>query len=159
MIINILVVCLFQLVYGIPRIVDQGVRDQLIRHCFDIRYTFNDIIAFLLCKHGIAVSLPQLKHSLRRTGLLKKKNNNAKPVIEIVQRTMSLHRQRFFILGYRAMWTLLNGVCKIRATQASVRNILKVISPNLVFERYRYRLHRRIYYNEMTELFHSNRWI
>ena len=80
-----------------------------------IGYTFNEIIAFLLCKHGIAVSLPQLKRILRRTGLLK--NNNAKPVIEIVQRTVSLHRQRFFVLGYRAMWTLLNGVCKIRATQ------------------------------------------
>ena len=144
MIIITLVVCLFQFVYGIPRVVDQGERDQLIRHYFDIGYTFNGIIAFLLCKHGITVSLPQLKHILRRAGLLK--NNNAKPVIEIVQRTVSLHRQRFFILGYRAMWTLLNGVCKIRATQESVRNIVKVISPNLV-ERYRHRLHRRIYYN------------
>ena len=144
MIIISLVVCLFQFVYGIPRVVDQGERDQLIRHYFDIGYTFNEIIAFLLCKHWIAVSLPQLKRILRRAGLLK--NNNAKPVVEIVQRTVSLHRQRFFILGYRAMWTLINGVCKIRATQESVRNILKVISPNLV-ERYRHRLHRRIYYN------------
>ena len=145
MTIIILAVCLFRFVYSIPREVDQGERNQLIRHYFDIGYTFNEIISFLLCKYGKAVSLPQLKRILRRTGLLK--NNNAKPVIEIVQRTVSLHRQRFFILGYRAMWTLLNGVCKIRATQESVRNILKVISPNLVVERSRYRLHRRIYHN------------
>ena len=76
MIIIILVVCLFQFVYGIPRIVDQGVRDQLIRHCFDIGYSFNEIIAYLLCKHRIAVSLPQLKHILRRMGLLKKKQQH-----------------------------------------------------------------------------------
>ena len=94
MAIIILVVCLFQFVYGIPRVMDQGERYQLIRHYFDIGYTLNEIIAFLLCKHGIAVSLPQLKRILRRTGLLK--NNNTKPVIEIVQRTVSLHQQRFF---------------------------------------------------------------
>ena len=145
MITTILVLCLFQFVYGIP-IVEQGVRDQLIRHYFNIGYTYNEIIGFLLCIHGIAVSLPHLKRILRRMGL--RKNNNAKPLIEIVQRIMSLHRQGFFNLGYRAMWTLLNGVCKIRATQASVRNILKVISPDLVVERSRHRLHRRIYYNK-----------
>ena len=68
MIIIILVVCLFQFVYGIHRVVDQGLRDQLIRHYLNIGYTFNEIIAFLLCKYGIAVSLPQLKRILRRTG-------------------------------------------------------------------------------------------
>ena len=79
MTIIILVVCLFQFVHGIPRVVDQGERDQLIRHYFDIGYTFNQIIAFLLCKHWIDVSLPQLKRILRRTGLLK--YNKAKPLI------------------------------------------------------------------------------
>ena len=56
-----IIIILVQFVYGIPRKVDQGVRDQLIRHCFHIGYAFNEIIALLLCKHGIAVGLPQLK--------------------------------------------------------------------------------------------------
>ena len=92
---------------------DQGERDQLIRHSFDIGYAFNEIIVFLLCKHGKAVSLPQLKRILRRTGLLK--NNNAKPVIEIVQRTVSLHRQRIQSHVDTVKWCMQNqgnsGVC------------------------------------------------
>ena len=73
----ILELCLFQFVYGIPRVVDQGVRPQLIRHYCNIGYKYSESIIFLLCIHRIAVSLPQLKRILRRMGLRKKKRQTS----------------------------------------------------------------------------------
>ena len=114
-----------------------------------MEYTYNEIIGFLFCVHGIIMimlSLRTLKRTLRRMGL--KKNGTEAPISVIVQTVVNLQQQGYINLGYRAMWKLLNVVCGIRATQNTVMRVLKAVTPNNVADRSRHRLQRRIYYNK-----------
>ena len=108
--------------------------------------TYNEIIGFLFCVHGIMLSLRTLKRTLRRMGL--KKNGTEAPISVIVQTVVNPQQQGYINLGYRAMWKLLNVVCGIRATQNTVMMVLKAVTPNNVADRSRHRLQRRIYYNK-----------
>ena len=114
-------------------------------------YTYNEIIGFLFCVHGIMLSLRTLKRTLRRMGL--EKNGTEAPISVIVQTVVNLQQQGYINLGYRAMWKLLNVVCGIRATQNTVMRVLKAVTPNNVADRSRHRLQRRIYYNKGPKFF------
>ena len=127
-------------------VIDMKERDRLIKQYFQMGYTYNEIIGFLFCVHGIMLSLRTLKRTLRRMGL--KKNGTEAPISVIVQTVVNLQQQGYINLGYRAMWKLLNVVCGIRATQNTVMRVLKAVTPNNVADRSRHRLQRRIYYNK-----------
>ena len=78
-------------------VIDMKERDRLIKQYFQMGYTYNEIIGFLFCVHGIMLSLRTLKRTLRRMGL--KKNGTEAPISVIVQTVVNLQQQGYRISG------------------------------------------------------------
>jgi len=51
-------------------------RNDIINHYFSFGLAYSGILAFLLCFHGIEISLRQLKRVLRRQGLRRRKDHS-----------------------------------------------------------------------------------
>ncbi|XP_069136836.1 uncharacterized protein [Argopecten irradians] len=117
--------------------------DDLVRYYSGLMYTVKEICGFLLCTHGVIVSLESIKRIKRRLGL--KTNMCESPLDVIVEKILTLRKEGYSNLGYRSMWRMLNVFHRIRATQQTVRNCLSIIDEQGVYRRSRRRLHRRQY--------------
>lgn len=124
---------------------ERYIRNELIKYYFELGYAYKDIIGFLCCVHGITLSLSHLKRLLYKLGL--KRNRTEAPLLEIAYNIRELHKDGFDIIGYRAMWKILNVMGGTRATQETVRIALNSLTPNQVHDRSRHRLVRRQYRN------------
>ena len=51
-------------------------RSDIINHYFSLGLVYSEILAFLLCYHGIEISLRQLKRVLRRQGFRRRKDHS-----------------------------------------------------------------------------------
>lgn len=120
-------------------------RRNLIRHYFNLGYSYKEIILCLRLKHFIQISVRHLKRILRKENLFRRKNQSnvldvAAYIDSEIQMSGSLH-------GYR--WMHLKCIQnKLVTTHETVRELLKVMDPEGCKIRSRKRLRRRSYYSK-----------
>lgn len=117
----------------------------LIKYYYQQMYTEAEIRTFFMLRHGRDIS----KKRLRRTilALRLRRNKDEAPSGVILQGIMTLFEAGFRNAGYRVILRLLNVNFQVRATQATVQRLVKLIDPEGVILRRGHRLHRRIYKN------------
>ncbi|XP_069108591.1 uncharacterized protein, partial [Argopecten irradians] len=127
----------------LPHPGDNAPNDDLVRYYFGLMYNSREICGFLMLVHGVVISTSTVKRIKLRLGL--RRHACERPLQEIIQTIINLHREGFCNLGYKAMWRLLNVVHGIRATQNTVRTCLSIIDAEGVNRRSRRCLRRRLY--------------
>ena len=77
----------------------------LIRHYFCRGYKYKEILAALICIHGIKISFRQLKRLLKRMSLYRRGPES--PIETIISAILKEISGRGRCLGYKTMWKLL----------------------------------------------------
>lgn len=132
-------------------------RDALVESYFHLGITYREILAFLILRHGIRLSMRQLKRILRKRGLTRRKQQS--PVNEIVDLIENELQGSGNLMGYRLMHQklqLYNGLVTDRET---VRFVMKELDPEGVERRSRHRLVRRKYQAQGQKLYLAYRWL
>ena len=117
-------------------------RRRLIRHYFNLGYSYKELVACLHVQHNESLSLRHLKRLLRRDRLCRRKNKSglfdvAEYIDSELEKPGSLH-------GYR--WVHLKCIQhKLVTTHETVRELLKFTDPEGCEIRSRRRLRRRSY--------------
>ena len=83
---------------GLPNTIQ---RNDIINHYFSLGLAYSEILAFLLCFHGIEISLRQLKRVLRRQGLRRRKDHSG--IREILNAIETELEGSVDSIGYRQM--------------------------------------------------------
>ena len=115
-----------------------------IKGYFEKDYSYKMIIHLLNEKHNISISHRSLLRLLQEIGL-KRKNINERPREEIVTAIILELENSGNNLGYRSMWKRLRKVYKLSVKPKTVMKILKVVDPEGVEIRTKYRMKRRVY--------------
>ena len=118
-------------------------RDELIQDYFNLGLTAPEITSFLVCVHGIQISLRHLKRVLKRQGCTRRRNRS--DLREIVNAVEGELRGSGGLLGYRAMHQRLVNYHRLVTTREVVRHVLRIFDPEGVQVRSRHRLRRRVY--------------
>lgn len=122
---------------------DDASVDDLIKYYHRCMYTLAEIRAFLILKHGRDISKTRARRITRNLGL--RRNNIEVSELQILEGIHTLHQAGFTDLGYKALWRLMNMNLGFRATQHTVRRLLKMYDPEGVALRRGHRLRRRVY--------------
>ena len=118
-------------------------RDALVESYFDLGINYREILAFLILRHGIRLSMRQLKRILRKRGLTRRKEQS--PVNEIVDLIENELQGSGSLIGYRLMHQKLQLYNGLVADRETVRIVMKELDPEGVGRRSRHRLVRRKY--------------
>ena len=118
-------------------------RNYLIEQYFHLGLNYSEIISFLLLRHGVRLSLRQLKRILRSRGLRRRK------IQSLIDRVVNAVDQELqssgSCIGYRQMHQRLLSDHGIVINRATVRRIVKSLDPHGVELRSRKRFRRRRY--------------
>ena len=97
-------------------------RDEVIATYFNLGLSYSEILAFLSCSHGVALSLRQLKRVLKSKGLCRRKNySSLQKVVNAVKKEISGSGNS---IGYRQMHQrLITDHCLVCPTIACHRHI------------------------------------
>jgi len=118
-------------------------RGLLIESYFYLGLSYKEIIGFLLSRHGIRLSIRQLKRVLRLRGLRRRKNHNPLPdVIDVIVKELQGSGSN---IGYRLMHQRLRTDHGITIDRETVRKLVKRLDPEGVECRSRKRFLRRKY--------------
>ena len=118
-------------------------REDLIQDYFNLGLTAPEITSFLVCVHGIQISVRHLKRRLKRLGCTRRRNrSDIREVVNAVEREL---RGSGGLLGYRAMHQRLVNHHRLVTTREVVRHTLRIFDPEGVQARSRHRLRRRVY--------------
>lgn len=121
-------------------------RDKLIKEYFDLGYTYKEIVASLVCTHGITLSLRHLKRILKRHGLRRKlPDGGESPLADIIIGIDKELNGSGKCLGYRTMWRRLLSEYKLHVKRDTVLELLWLMDPEGVQRRKSHRLLRRKY--------------
>ena len=118
-------------------------RDSLITTYFNLGFTYNEILAFLLLSHGIKLSLSQLKRVLKSRRLRRRKN--ASRITEVINAVEEELGGSGNSIGYRQMHQRILVDHSLVVARETVRIILKTLDPEGVLLRSRHRFRRRTY--------------
>ena len=118
-------------------------RDSLITTYFNIGFTYNEILAFLLLSHGIKLSLSELKRVLKSRRL--RRRENASRITEVINAVGEELRGSGNSIGYRQMHQRVLVDHSLVVARETVRIILKTLDPEGVLLRSRHRFRRRRY--------------
>ena len=130
-------------------------RDEIIRQYFNLGFSYNEILAFLLIYHGICIGMRQLHRILRAMGL---RRNNCANTNAVINRIMYEIAGSGRDLGYRSMQARLR-LSGINVDRESVRIILAALDPEGVASRRHRRLRRREYVTKGPNyLYHVDGW-
>ena len=118
-------------------------RDSLITTYFNLGFTYNEILAFLLLSHGIKLSLSQLKRVLKSRRLRRRKN--ASRITEVINAVEEELGGSGNSIGYRQMHERILVDHSLVVARETVRIILKTLDSEGVLLRSRHRFRRRTY--------------
>lgn len=117
----------------------------LIEEYFKQGFKYSEILGFLLLKHGILLSLRQLKRILKKLNLKRRGvhlQSQLKNVVRVIGTEMHYSGQS---VGYRTIWRRLKVNHNMDVSHKDVMDIMKAIDPNGVEMRKAHRLKRRFY--------------
>lgn len=120
-------------------------KSSLIAEYFKQGFKYSEILGFLLLRHGILLSIRQLKRILQRLNLKRRGINLYTPlarVIHVVDREIQNSGQT---VGHRSMWRRLKVNHNMHVKRDDVMFIMKELDPNGVEMRKAHRLQRRFY--------------
>ena len=130
-------------------------RDEIIRQYFNLGFSYNEILTFLLIYHGICIGMRQLHRILRAMGL---RRNNCANTNAVINRIMYEIAGSGRDLGYRSMQARLR-LSGINVDRESVRIILAALDPEGMASRRHRRLRRREYVTKGPNyLYHVDGW-
>ncbi|XP_043467487.1 uncharacterized protein LOC122501804 [Leptopilina heterotoma] len=115
-----------------------------INEYFNEGCTHTDIVSRIRKSCNIQLSLRTLSRIMRKYAM-KRKNIKESPIEEIAVAILLEIEDSGHNLGYRAMWKRLQGLYKLKVKQKTVMKLLRIIDPEGVETRSRYKLKRRIY--------------
>ena len=118
-------------------------RNDIITHYFSLDLAYSEILAFLLCFHGIEISLRQPKRVLRRQGLRRRKDD--REIREISNAIETELEGSGNNIGYRQMHQRLRIDYGHVVQKETVRVIIKELDPAGVQSLSSKRLRRREY--------------
>ena len=118
-------------------------RDSLITTYFNLGFTYNEILAFLLLSHGIKLSLSELKRVLKSRRL--RRRENASRITEAINAVGEELRGSGNSIGYRQIHQRVLVDHSLVVARETVRIILKTLDPEGVLLRSRHRFRRRTY--------------
>ena len=118
-------------------------RDSLISTYFNLGFTYNEILAFLLLSHGIKLSLSELKRVLKSRRL--RRRENASRITEVINTVREELRGSGNSIGYRQIHQRVLVDHSLVVARETVRIILKTLDPEGVLLRSRHRFRRRTY--------------
>lgn len=118
--------------------------DNIVSKYFHLRYTYNEICKILEKELRLKLSLSSLKRIIKRNNL-RRKSIIESPVEQITAAIVEEINDGGFNLGYRFMWQRLRDKYRLSVKQSTVLEILRVLDPEGVEARSRYRLKRRRY--------------
>lgn len=118
-------------------------RNALIMHYLSHGYTGTDILCLLALRHGIVLSLRQLRRVIRNNRL-RRRDLPLDPV-ELVRVITNEIRGSGQAIGYRAMWRRLRTSYNLNVTQEITRLLLSELDPVGVERRRGRRIARRVY--------------
>ena len=102
-------------------------REDLIQDYFNLGLTAPEITSFLVCVHGIQISVRHLKRLLKRLGCTRRRNrSDIREVVNAVEREL---RGSGGLLGYRAMHQRLVNHHRLVTTREVVRHTLRIFDP------------------------------
>ena len=108
-------------------------RNDIINHYFSLGLAYSEILAFLLCFHGIEISLRQLPRVLRRQGLRKRKDHS--DIREISNAIETELEGSGNSIGYHQMHQQLRIDYGLVVQKEAVRVIIKELEPAVVQSR------------------------
>ena len=118
-------------------------RDSLISTYFNLGFTYNEILAFLLLSHGIKLSLSELKRVLKSRRL--RRRENASRITEVINAVREELRGSGNSIGYRQIHQRVLVDHSLVVARETVRIILKTLDSEGVLLRSRHRFRRRTY--------------
>ncbi|XP_014237102.1 uncharacterized protein LOC106659200 [Trichogramma pretiosum] len=133
----------YNVLYKTRKITDES-RDQLIMNYFQSLYTYKEIRHLLAVKHNYHISERSLKRILKGLGV-RRKNIVESETELIVKALIEIHSTSGFNLGYRSLWQRLKTECKLTMKRDTILKYLRIIDPEGIEARSRYRLKRRQY--------------
>lgn len=108
-------------------------RNDIINHYFSLDLAYSEILAFLLCFHGIEISLRQLKRVLRRQGLHRRKDHSdIKEILNAIETELEGSGNS---IGYRQMHQRLRIYYGLVVQKETVRVIIRELDPASVQSR------------------------
>ena len=118
-------------------------RDEIIKSYFNLRFSYVEILSFLVNVHGIHLGLRQIKRILRRLGCWRRGvTSNFDDIVRVIENEL---KGSGSIIGYRAMHQRLTVQYGLNVTRNTVRQVLKILDPEGVNARSRHRMRRRLY--------------
>ncbi|KAJ8678652.1 hypothetical protein QAD02_014439 [Eretmocerus hayati] len=118
---------------------------QLVRDLFHGRYTYKEISQLLLQKYSIKVSVRSLQKIYNYMNL-KRKNMIESDIDKIIEAILLEMMGPGISLGHKLMWQRLKDVYHLTVKQKTVLELMRIIDPEGIEERSRYKLKRRIYW-------------
>lgn len=117
----------------------------LITDYFKQGFKYSEILSFLLVKHGILMSLRQLKRILKRLNLKRRGLNLCTPIENVIDMVQMEIVASGHSVGYRTVWRRLKINHNLHVRRDDVMNIMKALDPDGVEMRKSHRLKRRFY--------------
>lgn len=128
---------------ALDKTVGNTCRDDLIEQYFRLGLQQSEILLFLVLKHGIVLSIRQLKRILARKGLRRRKDkSDLETVLSVMEEEL---KGSGSVIGYRRMWQKLITEHHLVVSKETVRHALRVLDPIAVNDRLKHRLQRRQY--------------
>jgi len=123
----------------------QTERDSIIEDYFHLGFSYKEIVLFLLCRHGIKLSLRHVKRLLRSRELRRRKNYDSLPdVIDVIIKELQGSGSS---IGYRLMHQRLRLNHSITIDRETVRKLMKGLDPEGVECRSKRKFQRRKYHS------------
>ena len=121
-------------------------RDGIIENYFHLGFSYQEIVLFLLCRHGIKLSLRQVKRVLRSRELRRRKNYD--PLPSVIDGIIKELQGSGSTIGYRLMHQRLRLNHMLTIDRETVRKLVKGLDPEGVQCRSKKRFQRRKYYSK-----------
>lgn len=145
-----LLLTLLEMVAGVvptylPTSSSSNERSSLIVEYFKLGFKYKEILGFLLLRHGILLSLRQLKNILKKLNLKRRGLHTYTPLdraVHVIDKELQTSGQS---VGYRSMWHRLRVDHNINVKRNDVMDIMKELDPDGTDLRKAHRLKRRIY--------------
>uniref|UniRef100_A0ABD2WMH5 Integrase core domain-containing protein n=1 Tax=Trichogramma kaykai TaxID=54128 RepID=A0ABD2WMH5_9HYME len=116
----------------------------IILNYFQCLYTYKEICHLLKVNHNVNVSERKLKRIVKSLGL-RRKNIVETSLESLVRAMIEIHVSSGFNLGYRSVWQRLKTEYKFTVKRSTVLKLLRLIDPQGIEARSKYRLKRRQY--------------
>ncbi|CAG2247999.1 unnamed protein product [Mytilus edulis] len=142
MLLMVLALLLFCKASAIPYPDIDASLDELVVYYTSFSFTTKEVLGFLLNIHHIMLSERSFYRIKKRLRLQKRGVESA--IADIVTKILQLRNAGYTNIGYRSLWNVLRCL-GVRASQHTVRLVLKAIDGDGVLMRQRHRLTRRRY--------------